>query len=514
MVTTIIIILILFIGIIKIRFIIGYVKELNRKKRISVNIAGPTAFPILGNITQLKRNPFDFSAQLIQLSYEFIQKGEHLMRLWIGPKLYVFPLDGETAKPLLESNKEIIKGDDYDFLYKWLGSGLLISKGDKWRSRRKMLTPSFHFNILNGFISTFDTESKVFIEILDKFADINKEIDIFPYVKRCALDIICTTAMGTKINAQLNENSDYVQSVMRFSRLTYEHSMSPWFWFSPFWYATGKGFTTDKTIKTLTDFTNKVIAERTKNFLDGREGFELNTKTLTFLDLLLYMQHENHLTQEDIREEVDTFMFEGHDTTSAGIGWTLWCFATHPNIQQAAADEVHAVFGDGNVIPTVHKLNELKYLERCIKESLRLFPPVPIFERLLSEDIQMGDKIVPRGSNCMLSPMLIHRNPKVFKKAKVFDPDNFLPERIAERHPYSYLPFSAGPRNCIGQKFALLEEKTVLASVLYNFKLSTKWKFSDNRFSHEVILRPEKGFPVLIQRRSHTKTFGAAILVQ
>ncbi|VDN32660.1 unnamed protein product [Cylicostephanus goldi] len=112
---------------------------------------------------------------------------------------------------------------------------LKAAQSDKWRSRRKILTPSFHFKVLNDFIGVFDQQAKKFIDQLENAAASKKHFDIFPYVKRCALDIICETAMGCHVSAQENHNHPYVFSVQRMSELAFLHERMPWMWIPAIW---------------------------------------------------------------------------------------------------------------------------------------------------------------------------------------------------------------------------------------------------------------------------------------
>uniref|UniRef100_A0A1B6H674 Cytochrome P450 n=1 Tax=Homalodisca liturata TaxID=320908 RepID=A0A1B6H674_9HEMI len=144
----------------------------------------------------------------------------------------------------------------------------------------------------------------------------------------------------------------------------------------------------------------------------------------------------------------------------------------------------------------------MKYLERVIKEALRLFPSVPFIGRKVTQDTQIGDYLIPAGSVLSLEIFQVHRCRDQWPQPETFDPDNFLPERVKTRHPYAYVPFSAGPRNCIGQKFALLEEKTVISSVLRNFKVESLERLEDINLMNELILRPESGLKVKLYPRS------------
>ncbi|GMR44909.1 hypothetical protein PMAYCL1PPCAC_15104, partial [Pristionchus mayeri] len=200
--------------------------------------------------------------------------------------------------------------------------------------------------------------------------------------------------------------------------------------------------------------------------------------------------------------EVDTFMFAGHDTTASAIGFTIWFLGQYPEWQKRVLEEIDAVFG-GDVMrdPTEADLRQLVYLERCIKESLRLMPPVPIIGRTLTEDLEIEGVTLPKGLLVMVMPLLTHRDPEHFEHSLDYYPDHFLPEKEAARHPYAFIPFSAGPRNCIGQKFALSEEKTLLSWFFRRFSVESVEPYPGNRPIPEIVLKPSIGFPVRLFKR-------------
>ncbi|RXG57808.1 cytochrome P450 4V2 [Armadillidium vulgare] len=213
---------------------------------------------------------------------------------------------------------------------------------------------------------------------------------------------------------------------------------------------------------------------------------------MSFLDLLLeYSEDHEILSDEDIREEVDTFMFEGHDTTAASVNWTLYLLGQHPEIQDKAYEEIESIFGSSDRDATSSDIREMKYLECCIKESLRLFPSVPAFGRELNEDVIIDGYTVPKGTSTMIFVYQLHRDPEVFPDPNTYKPERFFPENYANRSPYAYIPFSAGPRNCIGQKFALMEEKVILSTFLRKYRVESILKMEELNVAPEVILRNE-----------------------
>ncbi|GMS98279.1 hypothetical protein PENTCL1PPCAC_20454 [Pristionchus entomophagus] len=477
-----------------------YLKGVYRKYTFIAKVPGPPGKFLLGNALDIGDTSFSFSAALLRWADEERAKGHNLMRVWVGFRPLIIPLNGEALKPILDSTEELTKGDDYDIFIPWLGLGLLISTNGKWKSRRRMLTPTFHFAMLDGYVEKMDKHSKILVDILhDKTSE---ELDIYPYVKRCALDIICDTAMGTELDAQHDPNDPYVLAVGEFNQLAREQSFVWYNWIPGVWRFTKRSDEV-RVLDTMTGFTKKVIADRISQHQSGALNFDGDEKgkRKAFLDMLIEMREANALSDEDIREEVDTFMFEGHDTTSSGIGWVLWCLATNPEVQKLAYEEVSAVFGDSDRSITVEDLKGMPYLEKVIKETLRIFPAVPQVQRKVVNDFKNGDYIIPAGTDIAIVQLLVHHNAKAFPDHWKFDPERFDLDNSTTRHAYDYIPFSAGLRNCIGQRFALYEEKLMVAWILRRFSLHTDRTMLSNTCGAETVLRPLLGVPVTLRSR-------------
>jgi len=370
-----------------------------------------------------------------------------------------------------------------------------------------MLTPAFHFRILEEFLVVMNKQSSILCNILEPLAGKNV-FDIFPFVTHCALDIICETAMGKSIGAQANSGTDYVKAIYAASDIIFQRQRSPWLWDDRIFAITPAGFQWRKGLKILHGYTNKVIKERkeergsntTKETGDEDLGVK---KRYAFLDLLLEASEGGRvLSDEDIREEVDTFMFEGHDTTAANMSFTLYLLATHPEIQKKCWEELDNIFeGDQDRPATSEDLGRMKYLESCLKESLRLYQSVPVISRVLAEDIELLGYKIPAKTNIILANFILHRNKEAFPNPDSFDPDRFSSSNSSKLNPYAYVPFSAGPRNCIGQKFALMEEKVMISSLLRRFCFHSAVKPEDIPLLAELILRPKNGLHMSIKKR-------------
>uniref|UniRef100_UPI003AF5A8BD uncharacterized LOC140038990 n=1 Tax=Aethina tumida TaxID=116153 RepID=UPI003AF5A8BD len=453
-------------------------------------IPGPKPKVVVGNLFDLLGDTEQTFRAMRKRAIDYypIYKVHALGRSFVG----IF--SPEDIELVLSNMKHITKNKVYNFLHSWLGTGLLTSTGQKWQTRRKLLTPSFHFTILQEFLHIFNDEAKNLVEVLKKEAN-KPYIDVVKPITEFTLVSIGETSMGTNLNTSNNtEKSKYKQAVYEFGEITTYKTPRPWL-FNPVIYSFTQKSKEEKVVTDiLHSFTTSVIEDRKKKLFANNEkqASYATKKRLAMLDLLLTFQADGaNITDEGIREEVDTFMFEGHDTTSVALCYTLMLLANHPDIQEEILEEIQAIVPNGET-PTFKNYQEMNFLERCIKESLRLYPSVPFIGRVAGEDIHThSGYTIPKGCDINIYIYDLHHNPNVYEDPEKFDPDRFLPENCKNRHPFAYLPFSAGARNCIGQKFALLEMKTVICTIIRNFKLEAVDKPEDMRFVTDLVLRPK-----------------------
>ncbi|CAL1295850.1 unnamed protein product [Larinioides sclopetarius] len=227
-------------------------------------------------------------------------------------------------------------------------------------------------------------------------------------------------------------------------------------------------------LKIFQDLTTTVIQDKKSQYLKkGEESAKRKRKALMDMLVERHMKFQD-LTEEDIREEINTFIMEGHDTIAVSIIWTLFLIGHHPDIQAKLHEELDRILGKDVEVPvSVDDLNNLVYMECVIKESNRIYTVVPVYGRQVYEDINICGYTVPKGSSFFTLSYYLHRDESVFPDPEKFDPDRFSPENAIKIPEYGFIPFSAGPRNCIGKVFAMLEMKTILSYILRKFVIKS-----------------------------------------
>ncbi|KAK9505903.1 hypothetical protein O3M35_009871 [Rhynocoris fuscipes] len=464
--------------------------------RTMCKLPGPYGVPLLGLGILIARAK---DTEIMDLIEFYCKRYPRFMSTYVVGVPIVVLQDPADIEVLLGSVNHITKGREYFPLVPWLREGLLLSSGEKWHQRRKLLTPTFHFRILEDNMQSLNKHARQLIKNMLK--EEGKPFIAEDLVTLCTLDVICETAMGFSLNTQQDDHENYyVKTVKKISNMMVTRLRT--FWLRKDWVfdlsALGKQF--QKNLSLLHNFTEKIIKERKISYKMEEnitsdceeESVYFSKKRKAFLDSLLELdkKYPNLFTDLDIREEVDTFMFEGHDTTSAAIVFALFLLANHPDVQEKAYQEQFSIFGISDRAATRNDLQEMHYLEMVIKETLRLYPSVPYISRILTQDLLLSDNtLLPEGINTSIIPVMVHRNPTYFPDPEKFDPERFTQENCRNRHPFAYIPFSAGPRNCIGQKFAMMELKVVLSTVIRFLKIEPVTR--DGEF---------KTFPFLIIR--------------
>ncbi|CAH0714227.1 unnamed protein product, partial [Brenthis ino] len=381
----------------------------NRTTRLINKIPGPAGWPIIGNSLKYAL-PSD---KLFAYQRYLPKKYGELSQIHGLDIRIVNVTNPNDIEKILSSTEYNYKEHPYTYLTKWLRQGLLISNGNKWFQRRRMLTKTFHFNILKKFTKSFIEESEEFMKLIEK--EVGKEqTDVLEMISNATLRILCDTAMGFSDHDNMQSSID--------------------------------------------------------SYLDGLRV---------------------------IGQCIGNRLAKGHDTTAVAMTFMVMTLANEPEIQDKIYAEMQQIFGDSDRSPTSQDLSDMKYLECCIKESMRLYPSAPLIMRYLTKDTVLSGYTIPAQTTCCICIYDVHRRDDSFPEPERFIPERFLPENISTRHPFSYIPFSAGYRNCIGQKFALLEMKVMMSGLIRKFRLEPVTKTSDLIFITDLVLRTES--PVYVK---------------
>ncbi|XP_021509498.1 cytochrome P450 4F3 [Meriones unguiculatus] len=453
-----------------------------------------------------KRNWFFGHLGLIQSSEEGLLYTQNLVGAfrdaccwWVGPWQPVIRIFHPAfIKPVLLAPASVAPKDTvfYSFLRPWLGDGLLLSAGDKWSLHRRMLTPAFHFNILKAYVKIFNDSTNIMHAKWQHLASKGSSLlDMFEHISLMTLDSLQKCVFGFNSNCQ-EKPSEYISAILELSALVARRHQKLLLHLDLLYHLTNDGMRFRKACRLVHDFTDAVIRERRRTLPDqgGDDVLKAKAKTLDLIDVLLLSKddHGKALSDEDIRAEADTFMFGGHDTTASGLSWVLYNLARHPEYQERCRQEVRELLRDREPEEIEwDDLAQLPFLTMCLKESLRLHPPVTAISRCCTQDIVLPDgRVIPKGVICRISIFGTHHNPAVWPDPEVYDPFRFDADKAKDRSSLAFIPFSAGPRNCIGQTFALSEMKVALALTLLRFRVLPD---REPRRKPELILRAEGG---------------------
>ncbi len=461
-----------------IRAVISYYKVCKAVK----HVPGWPAHWLYGNLHQKSKRDYDMEL------YKWVKEnGVGISKEWMGP----FTVRISIHDPDLL--KSAVKSPKADLVYKmfgpWLGRGLLLANGKRWARNRRLLTGAFHFDILKPYIVTYNTGMDELIAIWSEHASKTPDLPIMIYkgISHLTLDILLKCAFSYDSNCQKpGTDSAYINAVFSMTEPIVARASSFHLLLSNFIYLnfTSKGREFKRACDIVHVHAKDIIKERKKvlgldmSALSNVDMNEVvmqakqNHKHLDFLDILLTACDDNGtgLTDTEIRCEVDTFMFEGFDTTAHALSWTLYCLAKHPEHQDKCREEINEVLGDRQYLE-YEDLAKLSYLMCCIKETLRLYPPVYAVKRQVEADTKIGEFMIPKDVVLNIRIFNIQRSPKHWENPDDFDPQRFSsPVNKSSDNPFAYIPFSAGPRNCIGQHFAMNEERVVLGRLLKEFK--------------------------------------------
>ncbi|XP_039440770.1 cytochrome P450 4V2-like [Culex pipiens pallens] len=449
------------------------------------------SYPIVGNLLSFWNNS---SMQAFWMLVKSFRGVDRMAKMVLGPKLLILINHPELLQKVLMNNEMLDKPFFYDFM--GLGGGLVSERdGKRWLMERKVLNPTFNTRMLTSFLSIMDTRASKMVANLRSVADGHTEVDMIRFVGECTLEIVYNTTMGRNAN-ELPGQRDYMKNLNICMVRIGERMMNVYQFFYVFYRMTS-AYTSDLAARTFcNEFSDKIIRDRRAELQEEQKmplkTDEFERKSLNFLDQILTTKREDgtEFTDREISDNLYTVMAGGHDTSALTISYACMMLGMYPEIQAKVVAEMNEVFYDSSVPITLDTLKQLEYTERVIKEVLRLFPPVPFAARQTRNELVLDGVKIPPNQIVVINFYAYHRRKDFWgPDPERFDPDRFLPEASQGRHPYAYLPFSAGLRNCIGIRYAMNSMRIMLLRILQEFEIGTSLKQADMRLKFEVMLK-------------------------
>lgn len=406
----------------------------------------PPGLPVIGNTHQYTRDPFRFLTALRD-AYDGVVE----VTIGRGP-VYVV-LDPAAVKRVLVSAEDRFRKPDFqrDLLGPLIGHGLLTSEGDLWRAQRERIQPAFFGDRLQGYAELVD-------EVTDDVTaswQAGGRIDVEREMTALTLRVISRALFSTDIDEdRLSRLHSAMETVGDQFELDAAGAVAP------AWLPTPGDRDYESAVAHLEGLVEALI--------DTHRGTESPPDDLVTMLLAAQREAPEEVTDELIRDEVMTMLLAGHDTTALTLTYAFHLLAENPTRRARLRAELDGVLGDRT--PTFADLRDLTYTGWVISESMRLYPPVYAIWRTPTQPVTLSDYDIPQESVVMLPQWALHRDERWFE-----DPGAFRPERWADPdHPdYAYFPFGGGSRVCIGNRFALMEAKLVLATIATSWEIET-----------------------------------------
>lgn len=390
--------------------------------------------------------------------------------------------DPELVKHVLMHDREFVKTPALRFLKLVLGNGLLLSEGEFHRRQRRLMQPAFHPKRIRTYA---DLMVRLALGTCERWRD-EQEVDIHAEMMQLTMAVASETLFGSSVESETRRVKgaldEILPSIDRIAQPTGAIRML---------LPLPSNFRLHRSRKVLNEVIYELIEEGRRSPA-GRDDL---------LSMLLAAQDEEgdgvRMTDRQVRDEVMTLFLAGHETTAVALSWTWYLLARNPGASAALLDELDAVLGGR--VPTAEDIPKLAYARMVLAESLRLYPPAYLMDRLTTAAWDVGDYVIPPKKYVFLSPYTMHRNPEYFPEPERFLPERWTPDRIAERPKFSYFPFGGGPRICIGEQFAWTEMILVLATVAQRWELGLA-KDQSVGTQPLITLRPKDGIRMIPRR--------------
>jgi cytochrome P450 len=381
-----------------------------------------------------------------------------------GASVYVISTPEYAQHVLCKNWQNYTKGQAIKRIALLLGNGLMVSEGEFWKRQRRMIQPAFHREAIGILTNVITRANFALLKRWEQAAKENKSVNITRDISLMVLEVTLTAIFG----------ADYVRVAPHFKILSEESARDLQF---------------AQKFRSLGKIVNLVIASR-------REENIKSTDILGMLSEARDRKSGQVMQDRQLVNEILTLIVAGHETTAGTLNWVWYLLSQHPEVEEKLSSELSGSLA--SEFPSLGNLPKITYTRQVLDEVLRLYPPGWLMTRRALKDDQLGDYFVPAGTEIYISPYFIQRHPDLWEAPDRFNPDRFDPNHLQDRNPLTTLPFSAGPRNCIGEFFARVEMQIHLMTIAKQLRLRYAEKALPEldagvnlRSKHEFVMTPE-----------------------
>ena len=437
---------------------------------------GPKGSLIMGVMREFNRDTLGFITRC-RREYGDVVRSRFL---YVTAYFVYNPADIETV--LTTNAKSFRKAQSLrsPFFHRLVGNGLVTSEGDFWRRQRRLAQPAFHRQRISSY---GDIMVQYAQRAIAQWED-GEQRNLAKDMTRLTLEIV----VKTLFNSDVSQDADHVGQMLT-SIVKPFASQATLKWILDNRLPTPDHRRYFNAVSEIDRIVFRIIAERRASGYD--EG--------DLLSMLLQAQDDDGTRMSDaqLRDEVMTLFLAGHETTALALSWSWYLLSSHPEAEKVFHAELDKVLGGRT--PSVADMPKLKYTEMIAKEAMRLYPPAYAVGREALEETEIGGFRVPKGTQLFAFQWVTHRDPRFFDDPAAFKPERWAGEAIEQLPKYAYFPFGGGPRQCIGNYFAMMEIVLLLATIGHRFRFELTGE------KVEVLpvlsLRPKSGIKVVVEKR-------------
>lgn len=433
-----------------------------------------------------------------QLFLEWCTQYGKVLVVWFWHNPVLLVADSDAIKEILVVKnlpKEPNSYKNISCLYgqRYLGGSLVTNLDDEsWKKRREIMNPAFHRKSLKDLMGAFNSTANRLMEHLSTMADGKTEVCMLDEFARAAIDVICKVAFGMDVDAIAGKDTKFTGAVS----LSFEGADKAAF--DLFHKFRVSQYPYQRRVASAIQF----LRETGKKVIDVRKSI-IRRKEYVPNDILQRIIYQEEkipgLGIEDMIDDFVIFFIAGHETTASLMAFSVLELGDHPEIEESLVDEVFDVLGENQNV-AFDDLGKMHQLGLVLKEPLRHHPPATSTLRKAEKGMEIGGYKIPDEVPVWLNTYVSSHLPDYWEKPDEFNPYRFDDEELLKRSHYTYFPFALGPRNCIGQNFALIEAKVILSRFLQTFKFSLV-PGQSRKVRRSVTVRPEDGVMCTLTKR-------------